>query len=355
MGYHRRVTLRCLCEDLTTDWGNVAQQRSFSSLFAVVHSDAPDSSVASALEEVPTSALADHPLVTSFYASFDSDDSGILRESISGLANPLWWKQKVSRWRGAATDDSSLGDKEVWLCAGGIRAAGESRDFYASFMDAIVSGGSTKYLPTNSDRRLQVVEEKIARRDAWLEQARLSAMVCIHECNQTGEARELHIPSPAPAGVEDPLLHISFDVARIDGGGEELIELILTIQPRDFSRPRLLETVVDAVRSVIEPVSDAWRVLPGKDRDQIWSTLISTELLGHARAAADTGVIPQHMSKASLKLGVQAHYTRKTSIVDASVDGDAVRGLCGTWFVPTSSPDKVPVCPSCQSIHERLA
>src|SRR5699024_7968462 len=54
----------------------------------------------------PTVGKADHPLVRSFSAAFESGGSGVRRESISGLTEPYWWKQKVSRWRGAATDRS---------------------------------------------------------------------------------------------------------------------------------------------------------------------------------------------------------------------------------------------------------
>jgi hypothetical protein len=90
MGYVRRVTLRCLCEDLVDDWGSVAEQRAFQRLRAAAVSSGKDSDVALVLEEAPTTACASHPLVAGFRASFESDSAGIRRESISGLSSLAW-------------------------------------------------------------------------------------------------------------------------------------------------------------------------------------------------------------------------------------------------------------------------
>ena len=142
----RRVTLRCICEDLDADWGNPGESRAFLHLRKVVNSECFDSEVALALECVPTTSLAAHPLIAGFHAAFEGNDPGLQRETISGLSDPYWLKQKTSRWRGAATDADVVGEGEVWLCAGGLRASGDARDFYARFMqglcrEAMLNGG----------------------------------------------------------------------------------------------------------------------------------------------------------------------------------------------------------------------
>jgi hypothetical protein len=307
-----------------------------------------------ALEHVPATAQADHPLVGSFLAAFESDDAGIHRESISGLTNPHWWKQKVSRWRGAATDAEPIGDHEVWLCAGGLRADGDSKDFYAAFMEGIKHGGPERYLPTDADRLVQKVEAKVARREAWLQQVKLSAMVALHQTNKSGLPQTIHVPAPAPAEVSVPLLHMTFEFDRIASDEDELVELMLVVQIADHTRPMLATAALDAVRSVVEPVAEAWRVLPGKGSDQIWSALVPPEVLQHAGAAHDDGLLPEHVTATELTLGVRAHYTHKDGIVGAAIEGDAVRGLCGQWFVPTSAPDDLPVCPTCKVMYEGM-
>lgn len=354
MGYVRRVTLRCLCEDLVDDWGSVAEQRAFQRLRAAAVSSGKDSDVALVLEEAPTTACASHPLVAGFRASFESDSAGIRRESISGLSDPHWWKQKVSRWRGAATDAEVVGVGEAWLCAGGLRAAGESRDFYKSFMKGIETAGAERYLPALEDRRVQRVEQKLARVDAWTEQLRVSVLVCISEASEARESVLLHVPAPSPEPVAEVLAHLSFEVHREVGEGEELVELFMQVSDQDHARPSLVQLLIDTAQSVVEPVVDAWRVLPGVGTSQIWLTLISVETLRNAREVRSSGAVPVRLRESRLRLGVQAHYTQKDGIVSATVEGDAVRGLCGRWFVPTSNPDSLPVCPSCKDEYSRL-
>lgn len=355
MGHVRRVTLRCLCEDLTEDWEDVAEKRAFQQLRRTLASDGRDSGVAEVLEDVPTTARAAHPLVGGFFAAFESDSTAVLRESISGLTDPHWWKERVGRWRGAATDASHAGDGEAWLCAGGLRAGGDQRDFYKAFMAEVQGRGPDSFLPAQEDRRLQEVEAKVARRDAWIDQVRLSVLVCISEADRTGGDVLLHVPAPGSAAIEDALAHLTFTVHHEGDGTDELLEFFMHVSNQDHARSNLVRMVIDHAQAVVEPVVDAWRVLPGAGADQIWSTLISSETLQAAHGARAAGETPAHLRGTHLKLGVQAHYTRKDGIVSAAVEGDPVRGLCGRWFVPTANPESLPVCAVCEEKHSSLA
>lgn len=106
---------------------------------------------------------------------------------------------------------------------------------------------------------------------------------------------------------------------------------------------------------MIEPVSDAWRVLPGAGRSEIWSVLVAPNVLVAAHRAAETGEISEELVDSTLVLGVLAHYTPKGKIVDATVEGNPVRGLCGQWFVPTTNPEVLPICPTCTEKHGALS
>lgn len=350
------MTLRCLCEDLVSDWRDVSQQRGFTELRAIAASSEKDSALALAMEQLPTTARAAHPLVESFYAAFDSDDPSILRENISGLTDPHWWKQKISRWRGAATDAAIVGGGETWLCAGGLRAGNESRDFYVKFTTSIDQRGPSKYLPGEDDRRLQAVERKLLRREAWMAQLRLATLVGVAEVDRTGQRRTIHVPHPSPASGSTPLAHVTFEMDRVgDGEEEKLTELFVTFHVEDHAVPNLMHTATESVRSVIEPVSDAWRVLPGTGTSEIWSVLVSPDTLDAARRATATGALPDELASSALILGVRAHYTLKGRIVEATVEGNPVRGLCGQWFVPTMNPDDLPICPTCLAEHATIA
>jgi hypothetical protein len=49
-----------------------------------------------------------------------------------------------------------------------------------------------------------------------------------------------------------------------------------------------------------------------------------------------------------------SHYVKKDKIVESAVMGNAVIALCGKVWVPSRSPEKFPVCPSCKEIYEKL-
>lgn len=302
----------------------------------------------------PTVGKADHPLVRSFSAAFESGGSGVRRESISGLTEPYWWKQKVSRWRGAATDAESVGDGEVWLCAGGLRAAGDDRDFYRSFTHQVSVNGASRFLPSESDRRLQSIEEKLTRKEAWSRQVQLAALVCLDRAYGQESPVPLHVPAPSPTTVETPLMHLEFTVARESIDGEELAELLLSVSSQDPSKPCLVEDAVGSIREMVEPVVERWQLLPGPGNMLVWSTILSADVIATAKRAVELGELPETVAESGFRFAVRAHYARAHSLVDATVEGDPVRGLCGTWFVPTADPSGREVCPVCAGRYEDL-
>ncbi|MGO1177509.1 MAG: DUF3039 domain-containing protein [Flaviflexus sp.] len=354
MDYIRRVTIRCLCEDLNEGWDDVAQQRSFQTLRDLLEAGKSDSEIARSLESVPTVSKADHPLVRSFSAAFEAGGSGVRRESISGLTDPYWWKQKVSRWRGAATDAETVGDGEVWLCAGGLRSVGDDRDFYKTFTHQVSVNGSSKFLPSESDRKLQAIEEKISRKEAWNRQVQLSALVCLDRAYSQESAVSFHVPGPSPTPVEEPLMHLEFAVSKETIDGEELAELLLSVSSQDTSKPYLAEDALGSIREIVEPVVERWRLLPGPGGMLIWSTILSADLIATAKGAVELGELPEGVSKSGFRFAVRAHYAKAHSLVDATVEGDPVRGLCGTWFVPTADPSGRDICPICAGRYEEL-
>ena len=47
-----------------------------------------------------------------------------------------------------------------------------------------------------------------------------------------------------------------------------------------------------------------------------------------------------------------SHYVRKQAILQAAIDGVPATALCGKQWLPSESPEKYPVCPSCKEIYE---
>ncbi|XBH21883.1 DUF3039 domain-containing protein [Jonesiaceae bacterium BS-20] len=375
MFLNRRVTLRCICEDLTTDWASTSAQRSYLDLREAV-SERDKKAVAKLLTLVPSTSLIDHPLIKSFHSAFAETGTEVKRESISGFTEPHWWKQKSGRWRGAATDsrmittlrkvfENSLirskaqkqdsifqGTVDVWLCAGGLRADGEERDFYQVFPSIELS-----CLPTGEDFFLQKTEQDLARLQAWREQLMLALYVCFLEAYDTDPTATnkpivFHVPQVAPTSSPDAIVHLEFEVIRVSDDQQQLEELLIKVQTENYSD--LHRVATNTFRALFQNKEDEWDVSSSPfQKLEIWSVLIQPELVARARDIVQAGSIPVDLRSAKLIQGLRAHYTHKNEIVAASITGNPIRALCGAWFVPTRDPNKVSGCPQCQSIFNQ--
>ena len=53
--------------------------------------------------------------------------------------------------------------------------------------------------------------------------------------------------------------------------------------------------------------------------------------------------------------GTHAHFAHRPHIAGSLVEGRAMRGLCGAFFVPYQNPEDLPVCPACAAEYENLS
>ena len=50
--------------------------------------------------------------------------------------------------------------------------------------------------------------------------------------------------------------------------------------------------------------------------------------------------------------GCHKHWTDDTELTRKSIEGDAVEGLCGVWFVPRQDHNRCEMCPECNARYE---
>ena len=50
-----------------------------------------------------------------------------------------------------------------------------------------------------------------------------------------------------------------------------------------------------------------------------------------------------------------SHYSKKEDIARSAITREPIAALCGKVWVPTRSPEKYPVCPTCKEIYESMA
>ncbi len=359
MGLDRRVTLRCLVDDLTAGWSNADHYRCVKQLRTVIGkrlaNEAQDAEVAKYLKAIPRVNALEHPLVQQFNESFEAEEDRISRESISGLTGPHWWKQKTMQWRGAATDHAMVGNNEVWLCAAGIRRKGDSDDFYKAFMRDVKRAGSGPWLPAAEDRLLVKIDEKVSALDAWKMQIHCCTLALLLEAERhPGETVTVRFPAPS-RGVDTPAVgEISLSVDSVDVDGTRLTEAFLAAKILDRSKVTAVDVAVQIARAALKSNAEEWHSTTYKENSFAFSAFIDPSAREHARELEQSGTLSSDSTPGSLRLGVRAHYAREDGLVDAQVEGSSVRALCGYWFVPTADHVGLETCNECTKQYGQL-
>lgn len=355
----RRVTLRCLVDDLTSDWDDANHHRYAKTLRALVNKciagEAPESSVAAQLRNMPRLNALDHPLVRHFDASFGLDQRSESRESISGLSAPHWWKQKTSRWRGAATDHSTVGTSTVWLCAAGVRRQGDTDDFYAAFMRDVTRSGPQPWLPTEEDLLAGKVEDKILALDAWKLQIHCGALALLAESLQSpSETFTLEFPAPSRTSSRAAIGKLSMSIESVDVDGVELGEVFLVASVLDRKQIKAVDLAVQIARAALQSDAEVWHSTTYTDDAYAFSALIDPAARAYSEELSRTGNLPVESVPGGLRIGLRAHYARKHGLVDAQVEGSSVLSLCGYWFVPTADHTDLETCSECSQRHDQM-
>lgn len=350
MGRSRRVTLRCASEDLPSEWttpsdlANVQRLRQLAQQAAV--GDAPDSTVRKQLRLLPALSQLGHPLILAFDDQFaGEDDKGTLRETISAVSDRQWFKQTYSaRWRGAAVIVDQAGVETAWLGAAGYHRQGSREDFYEEFARRCNSG-SDGFLPAAEDLKVCTVEVKVAQYDAWKLQLHLTALVLLSAAlNDPENTYKAAVLSPDSTD----LLSLSMVVVHTDVDGTTAHELVVDLVPAGWEHPVLCQQASVIVKTAIDPQFETWTSAPLQDNAESHWTVLTEEAMAAARAAAAAGTLTADARPGEVRLGTIAHYTHRDHITYASVHGEAVRAMCGHWFVPTADHENKPKCAACQ-------
>lgn len=325
-----RPTFRCLEDDLVSGWPSAEYLR-----LVRVGLDGPP----------PISEL-DHPLIRHAVDTFGEVSEDIRRETISGLSDPKFYKLKSGRWRGAIYVDP---DGQTWLVAAGLRREGEIRDFYKDFCGRVTASGAEQFLPTDRDRR-RLRRERI-------EDDLLAWETDVHNKVLDALART---PATTTAAFDIPSFDRTQTIAHVtvyhevleaddddpDGCGEVVIE----VETIDWGQSDLIAHAEIVAMCAIDPHSCNWT--PGHTSNRLYSIVGSAATITSVVA---TALDDQNNQPNEVILNEHAHYAHKERLTDSYVEGEAVKALCGTTFVPTQLPDGMEPCADCQAIYRTLA
>lgn len=326
---HGRPTERCLQADLGEDWD-----------------DPLDKSMAAGDVSKITKELhkLKHQIVNKTADEFtpeNSLDHTIKREGITDLKNPMWWKVKVGRWRGAAYQDET---GQVWLCAAGYRRGKESTDFYQQFMAEVRADGPDKFLPTEADRDRLADELAETRFFAWERELQQLARDWVMEARAYGISTQTLTD---PDG--DVLGELTFACVEDDLDGERIVDLTFDFTCKDWSQYELLTWAETVMCLSIDPHEQVWRPINIQDGRGYSMVLDADEAEEFFRSLED----PMGAPGVSIA-GSEAHWAHRHRLTEATIMGDAVKGLCGRWFVPRQDHDEKPMCRECEVVYRRI-
>lgn len=318
-----RPTLRCLHEDLTSDWDDVADHRLVQDRQAGLRKRVHD---------------LQHALVRKAVEDFPPDlDVVKHRQSISGLTNPPYWKVRVERWRGAVYVDNN---DQPWLVAGGLRYGGEGKDFYARFMALVKAHGAEYFLPTEEDKFL--LRSELAEGDfvAWERYLASAARDWVCHARQTRDLVTGVVKMPAG----EDLFHVTvmYVPANEDTPHEFIVELI----PKDWSLHRMIEWAEQVLLAAIHACESRW----GHTFTNARMHSIEIDTLDELDAVCSG----QHAAQRPgyMDPGFSAHVVHSVRLTENIISGDPVRGICGQWFVPRQDHENKPQCAQCRMLEE---
>jgi hypothetical protein len=324
-----RPTLRCLRDDLTEDWQDARQR-------GALH-DAP--------MVLPAFDTLDHPVVRHAASVFDGKpDTDAQRQGITGLTNPMWFKLKTGRWRGAVWEDD---DGQAWLCAAGLRREKESTDFYAYFMSEVTGGGPGQFLPTDEDRRrlrVERAETALADWERGLHQGACDALVAAQEAG-TGS---FVVPGIGEGSADLSTVEIEAVLIDDEDGADGVAEVVVTFARTDWSHIDLAERADLIVLAAVQPDEQSWDP-SSLATGPIYSLVMSPAELDALVAAVDRDGEPGVSNP-----GTTAHYAHRGHLTASTVEGSSVRGLCGKWFVPRQDHDSMPTCDRCDAVMRTM-
>lgn len=332
-----RPTLRVLKEDLSSGWRVSVQRRRLDH--------------GSIIDLLPLSEVA-HPLVEKALESFGDDPSADSPEGVIASSTRYPSAEiKIGQWRGAVWRDDATGVH--WLVSAGLAKGGhqDRDDFYARLARAHEAGTADAWLPDVEDARWLKVETVSGARLRWelgIQESVLAALTAV----ASGGELTFAIPHPLPEKVKTAdreVARVTVTVAPIRDDDTPRDEVVIEIDPPGrWAADPLLETATLRVLISIQPPEQSWDVAAS-----VFSTFAEPDTyverihqLGEFVARGELGEpVP----------GESAHQAHRAHLAERTVEGRAVRGLCGVFFVPRQDYAVLPTCPRCESEHARLA
>ena len=248
-------------------------------------------------------------------------------------------KVRSGQWRAGVWLDP---DGVRWVVAAGL-AKGDHQDredFYEHLARTCsTSAGRAALLPTDDDHRLLKRETASRLLTDWELAVQGLAADLLAGALHAGSHR-LHVPHPKGAPrMADVELTVVVD--------QDIEEYVLSIMLVTHPGSQLAYLMEQRLLISIAPPEQDWDVAGG-----IYSAM---EARGHGMNQIEH----LHSATRNRRLldsfpGQVAHRVHRRHVGDAAVNGEAVRSLCGVFFVPRTDPFSLPECGECARRYAEL-
>lgn len=285
-----------------------------------------------------------HPIIAKAAQSFGPDpaDDNFVGPIASSTELRLL-EIKQSQWRGGVWNDPDTG--VCWLVSAGLAKGGhqDRDDFYRRVERTDEAGDCARWLPSDDDVRLLKQETAAHLRTEWELRCQCSVFEAL-ETVQRGGRQRIEIAHPVPGRGRFASVEIAMNVVR--EGSSQADEILVEVLPeKQYAGSALLWQLTVRVLISIEPPEQSW------DRAGDTYTNIGEPGAWSARLAP-LGSLVRANELATSEPGSTSHYAHRLHLAGKTISGEAVRSLCGVYFVPTQDHEALPQCESCA---ERLA
>lgn len=322
---HARPTLRVIDEDLRSGWGSPAPRR-------LLEGDA--------YEALHPLGELQHPIIRQASESISATPAeDIVEGSIKGIEQLRLLEIKTSQWRGALWEDPKTGVH--WLVSAGLAKGGhqDHEDFYKQLHR---KRNPTSLLPTDDDQKLLKRETAARLFLEWELNIQAKITESLREICIAGGERRTEIGSALPGGPSIAGLILEVE-PHPDGNGDDIY---VTLEPTPHSDEAWQAAL--RVLITINPPTQDW------DNDGRGNFFMLAQAGALEQRAQALQELAERQVLASPEPGKHAHWAHKEHLAEKSVNGKAVRALCGTFFVPLQEHKTLEECPQCKARYQDI-
>ncbi|WP_232425114.1 DUF3039 domain-containing protein [Pseudofrankia inefficax] len=252
---------------------------------------------------------------------------------------------KTAQWRGGVWADRATGVH--WLLVAGL-AKGEHQDhddFYMRVKRECDKGDPSRWLPTAEDQRLLKQETAARLVTEWELTVQQQVLDALREVHGGGSARiDIHHPWPE----QGRLALLTLTVALVREPGYRADEIELEVAPVSaYAGSNISWQLTVRALICLSPPEQGW------DRYKDSYTNIAEPGAWSARLAELEKIVTAR-ELAESEAGSHSHYAHREHLAGKTIEGRAVRALCGAFFVPTQDHGRLPVCSPCQERYAEL-